>query len=276
MDPDSFVLFRFLFCFLACGYQFSQYNFLERLFPIVHSWHHCWRSIDSIWMDSFLGSTIFPFLHWRAFTYPSKPCSNVTSSGKCFLIPQNLFTGVHRAFLPEHILQDLSIHSECLWICMCSMWGVITIWSVTWKDHRMKDSLEMRKHQRQRNKLEYKWYIGKMTVVSPEIVTIYWKKLMDSWDIHEAELSGFGAWLDLRVEGKSKVWNESILKFLSCSPENPVRFVGFDIKKSRIHWKQIHNAMLKNKTASNLYLPWHKGYQETPANVLHLTFTVYS
>lgn len=85
----------------------------------------------------------------------------------------------------------------------------------------------------------------------------------------------FGVWLDLEVGGESKVGADSILKLLSHGPECPARFVVFGMRKSTIHWKHIHKAMKKNKTASNLYLPWHKGCQETPANGLHLTFTMY-
>lgn len=141
----------------------------------------------------------------------------------------------------------------------------------------MKDALEEKKAAEAERPVRIQviqWkHDSSVTWDSDNIVD--WKKLMDFRDMHEAESSGFGAWLDLRVEGKSEVLDDSILKFLSHSPENPVRFVGFGIRKSTVHWKHIHNAMLKNKIASNLYLLCHKGYQETPVNILHLTFTMY-
>lgn len=74
-------------------------------------------------MNGFLsGLYNFPFSPLESFYLSFKTLLKCHFLREMFSNPQNLSTGVHRAFLPEHILQDLSIHSGCFWICVCSMW----------------------------------------------------------------------------------------------------------------------------------------------------------
>lgn len=119
MGPD------FFFFFLMWLSVFSTLIFWrDYLFPIVHSWHHYWRWIDSIWMDLFLGSTVFPFVHLESFYSSFKTLLKRNLFNETFPNPPK---SLHRS---AQSLFDLSIHSGCLWVCMCSMWGVIIIWSV--------------------------------------------------------------------------------------------------------------------------------------------------
>ena len=126
----------------VCGYQFSHHHLLNIL-----SFSHCallapllkinCRYISGLSIlffctyHSLCLKYSFPFSPPGKFYSTFKTLLNVTSSVKCFLIPKALSFGVYRAFLSEHVLHNLRVHSWYLWVCRCSGWRVVNIWSVT-------------------------------------------------------------------------------------------------------------------------------------------------